>query len=521
VKRTLVLVALLAAALPAAAADPPPAGAYESPGRSVAPNAVDRAVRSALRRHGIAPAPPCSDAVFLRRVFLDVLGTLPTVEEAESFLRDRREGKREALIESVLRREEFADYQSLRWCDRLRVKAEFPINLWPNAVQAYHRWVRDAVRENRPYDEIARALLTSSGSNFRVAPVNFWRAVPSREPGGLAQAVALTFLGERTEAWPEEKREGFAAFFSRVAYKKTSEWKEEVVHPRPAADEVLEAVFPDGRKARAAPGEDPRRLFADWLISSRNRRFAEVPVNRIWADLMGRGIVHEPDDFRPDNPPSNPELLEVLADALVESGYDLRAVYRLILSSATYQQSPIPRSRHERAEALFACYPVRRLDAEVLIDAICRITGSSETYRSAIPEPFTFVPAEQRTIALADGSITSPFLEMFGRPSRDTGLWSERNNRPTDGQRLHLLNSRDIQQRIQRSLEITKLVRRARGRPREVVRGIYLMILSRLPTAEEVAALEKYGRTPGLNPRQVGQDLVWALMNTKEFLYHH
>jgi len=520
-KETLLAAALLLISLPGRGEEQRTARPFEEKGDFIARNAVDQAVLAALRKHGIEPANPCSDEVFLRRAFVDVIGTLPTPREVVAFLQDRSPGKRGKLIDALLERDEFADYWALKWCDLLRVKSEFPINLWPNAVQAYHRWIHSAIRRNRPYDHLARELLTASGSNFRVPAVNFWRAHQGREPSALAHAVALTIMGCRFEDWPAARRTGMAAFFSRVAFKRTTEWKEEIVFSDPAATGPVRAVFPDGTEVQIEAGKDPRRVFADWLVTPNNPWFTRSIVNRIWAWLMGRGVVHEPDDFRPDNPPSNPELLTVLSKELVLSGYDLRHVYRLILNSSTYQQSPIPRSDHPEARNLFAHYIVRRLDAEVLIDALCSITGSTEKYWSAVPEPFTFIPEDNRSIALADGSITSPFLEMFGRPARDTGLWSERNNGFTGAQRLHMLNSTDIQTRIERSWRVRALLQGARRNPRRAIQSVYLLVLSRQPTAAEVAAVEKYGRSAKLNPKQVADDLVWALINSKEFLYAH
>ncbi|MCU0724463.1 MAG: DUF1553 domain-containing protein [Planctomycetes bacterium] len=515
--------AVLAVLLPLGTmgAQPRAGNPFEGPAAGVATHPIDSPVRAACRRRGIEPAPPCSDQVFVRRVFLDVIGTLPDPAEVTAFLADRRSSKREALIDALLERPEYADYQSLKWCDILRVKAEFPINLWPNAVQAYHRWIRDFLRENRPLDRVARDLLTRSGSNFREPPVNFWRGVQSRDPQGLAQAVALTFMGSRVETWPAEMRNGFAPFFSRVAFKRTLEWKEEIVFANPAATEFLTATFPDGQVARIAPDEDPRAVFADWLLAPGNPWFARNIVNRVWAWLLGRGVIHEPDDIRPDNPPSIPELLGNLEKEFVAARYDLKALFRLILNSATYQQSPVPRDRRPESETLFAHYIVRQLDAEVLIDALCKITGSGETYSSPIPEPFTYIPEEERSIVLSDGSITSSFLELFGRPGRDTGLESERSLKPTEAQRRFLLNSTDVQGRIDRSVNLRRLGLAARSNPREFVRQLYLLVLSREPTTEEIAVVEKYARTPGLSPGQVLSDLVWALVNTKEFLFRH
>lgn len=501
---------------------------FESNGKYTATNDIDTLVMATLRKQGIDPANLCSDEVFIRRVYLDVNGSLPGPQEVRRFLKDRRADKRAVLIDALLERDEFADYWSLKWCDLLRVKAEFPINLWPNAVQAYHRWIHDCLQENMPYDRFARELLTSSGSNFRVPQVNFYRAIIGREPSAIAGAVALTFMGVRLEKWPQARRSEMEAFFSRVAYKKTAEWKEEIVYLDPAPADTLKAVLPNGVTVHIQPGKsagrltaDPREVFAKWLVAPENPWFARNIVNRIWAWLLGRGIIHEPDDIRPDNPALNPRLLAYLEKELVKADYDLRHIYRLVLNSRTYQQSSIPRSDHPDAEALFAYYPVRRLDAEVLVDALCWISGTRESYSSPIPEPFTFIPEENRSIKLADGSITSQFLEMFGRPARDMGLESERNNQPTDAQRLHLLNSTHIQNKLERSRRLNGLVRTAKRNRRMLVNLIYLNILSRYPTQAELAAAVKYFQTKGINARQATNDLAWALINTKEFLYRH
>jgi hypothetical protein len=463
----------------------------------------------------------CSDQVFIRRVYLDVIGTLPSHFEVQKFLQVPRPNKRTALIDILLQRDEFADYWAMKWCDLLRVKAEFPINLWPNAVQAYHRWIRDAIQQNKPYDDFVRELLTSSGSNFRVPQVNFYRAIQGQKPSVIADAVALNFMGTRMDSWPETRRSNMAVFFSRVAYKKTAEWKEEIVYLDPTPAKPLMAILPDGKSVRIQPGQDPRKVFADWLIDRKNPWFARNTVNRIWAWLMGRGIIHQPDDIRPDNPPVNPKLLAYLQNELIKAKYDLRHIYRLILNSRTYQQSSIPSSDHPHAEALFAHYSVRRLDAEVLIDALCFIFGARETYSSPIPEPFTFIPGHQRTITLADGSITSQFLEMFGRPARDTGMVSERNNMPTDAQRLHMLNSTHIQRMIERSWRLRNLIKTSKRNRPEIIRSIYLTILSRYPTPAEIVALNSHAKINKLSQQQAVVDLAWALVNSKEFLYRH
>lgn len=495
---------------------------YQSRAALTPANQIDELVFARLNQLGIEPANICSDGVFVRRAYLDVIGTIPTAEEAKKFIFNQNPKKRSILIDRLLQRDEFADYWALKWGDLLRVKAEFPINLWPNGVQAYHRWIRTGIKENIPYDRFAREMLTANGSNFRVPQVNFYLAIQSKEPQAIAQVVALTFMGTRAENWEKDRFSGMAAFFSQVAYKSTAEWKEEIVRFDPDMTMATKAVFPDGTRARLSASKDPREVFAGWLINPKNPWFTRNIANRLWSWLLGRGIIHEPDDIRPDNPPSNPKLLAFLEQELIEAKYDLKHLYKLILNSKTYQLSSIPKTKNPRGPANFSHYPLRRLEAEVLIDALCQITGTTEKYSSAIPEPFTFIPEEQRSIALADGSITSSFLELFGRPPRDTGLESERNNRSSAAQRLHMLNSSHIQRKIERSAKLRPLMQSKRN-PRQVVNSLYLTILSRFPTQNELNIVKEYSppTTGKLKGRDAAIDLVWALINSTEFLYRH
>lgn len=482
---------------------------------------IDALVAGRLSELGLRPAERCPDEVFVRRAFFDAIGTLPTADEARTFLADRSPDKRDALVDRLLERDEFADYWAMKWCDLLRVKSEFPINLWPNAVQAYHRWVRTSIKQNLPMDRFARELLTASGSNFRVPQVNFYRAVQSKTPQALAQAAALTFMGTRAEKWPAARVEGMAAFFSQVGYKSTSEWKEEIVYFDPASSNAqMSAVFPDGTRVEFAPDQDPRAVFADWLVKPGNPWFARCAANRVWAWLLGRGIVDEPDDIRPDNPPSNPRLLAFLESELTAGHFDVKRIYSMILKSKTYQQACVPRADGPEAERHFAFYPVRRLEAEVLIDAINQITGTGEKYTSNIPEPFSHIPENLRTIALADGSISSPFLALYGRPARETGLMSERVSEPTASQRLHLLNSSHIQRKLEQGGRLLATLRQSGQTPRELTETLFLTVLSRYPTGEELADVAAY-RTKVGEGRRVALDLAWALLNTAEFQYRH
>ncbi len=483
---------------------------------------LDRLVEDRLGKLGIAIGPVCSDAVFLRRARIDLTGTLPDADEVRAFLSDRHPTKRAARIDLLLESPEHADYMAMKWGDVLRIKAEFPINLWPNAVQAYYRWLHDAMASNLSHDQLARDLIASSGSNFRVPQVNFMRAVQGRAPSSLAAATALTFMGSRIERWPADRSTGMAKFFSRLSYKPTAEWKEEIVCLDPAPVGPLVAMLPDGRSGRVEDGRDPREVFANWLVAPGNPWFARATVNRLWSWMMGRGIVHEPDDLRPDNPPSNPQLLGFLEQEFVASGFDRRKLLRTILNSRTYQRSSIPRTPSSEAESLFAFYPVRRLEAEVLVDALCHLSDSGESYSSQAPEPYTFLPATQTAVNLGDGSISSSFLELFGRPPRDTGLESERNNGWSDGQSLHMLNSTHVQTKIRNGTRLRKVWEKNAGKPGGLVTGLYLAILSRPPTVSEATTTEEYLRPlSGRNMKSSFEDLAWALINSKEFLYRH
>lgn len=576
IKRPILLAAvLLATAMPAAAAPAPKAPApktpaaetpapktpapktptvsnvFESPTAPAPANEIDRIVFAKLSLLNCQPV-LCSDAAFVRRVYLDVIGTLPTAKEAGDFIRDPdTEGKRRALIDRLLEREEFADYWAMKWGDILRIKAEFPVNLWPNAAQAYHHWVRASIAENKPYDQFVREMLTSSGSNFRVAPVNFYRAIQSKTPDGIAGAVALAFMGSRVDSWPKGRLEGMAVFFSQIGYKPTREWKEEHVFwdplglgAKPAGSEEasapappapkgpLTAVFPDGPEVRLPADRDPREVFADWLIDAKNPWFARSLVNRVWAWLLGRGVIHEPDDIRDANPPSNPALLAFLEKEFVAGKYDMKRLVRMILNSSTYQASSMPLAGAPKAEAHFARYPLRRLEAEVLIDAVNQITGTSDLYTSPIPEPFTFIPQDLPAVALPDGSITSSFLALFGRSARATGMENERDGKMIPAQWLHMLNSRHIQQKLEQSPRLKTIID-AKRKPAETLEELYLTVLSRFPTPEETQNALAYSSTAAPNgsgkaakpaatlKRDDWIDITWSLISSIEFLYRH
>ncbi len=479
--------------LPAAEASP-----YAKSSPVVLRSAADKALGADWRRKKLPVPAEAADAVLVRRLYLGLAGRLPTPEEARAYLASNDPDKYEALADRLLDSDDFAEYWTMYWCDALRVKSEFPINLWPNAVYGYRRRIRRFLAENEPYPHFVRSLLTAEGSNFRVPEVNFARAAADRSPAGLAKETLLTFLGIRFETLPESEQAGWTALFKPVRFKSSREWKEEIVYWE-----------------RPASGPDPRAAAADAVLSHPD--FARAAVNRVWGRLFGRGIVPEPDDLRSQEP-VNPELLKRLAAGFTASGGDYRKLCREIVLSAAYRAAPF--AGDEAAERNFASFPVRRLDAEVLDDAIRDLSGAPGSYSSVIPEPFTFLPPGMRATAIADGSITSSFLILFGRPARDSGRFSERNNDITAKQRLWLFNSGELYRRLGRIPAREEL--RKLPLPRKV-EELYWLFYSRPPSQEEARAVRQaFDRLPkGKEQWRFPQDLCWVLLNSKEFLYQH
>lgn len=500
-------------------------------------NRIDELVFARLQKLGIVPSEVCPDEVFLRRVYLDTIGMLPTPDEARAFLADKDPKKRSRLIDQLLERNEFIDYWTLRWGDLLRIKSEYPVRVWPRGVRTYYNWVRESIARNKPMDQFARELITANGSNFRVGPANFFRAMPTRDPQSFAETTAVLFMGARigcarchghpTENWALDDVLGMAAFFSKVAIKTTLEWKEEVVfhnpwgqvyHPKTRA--VVKPKFLGGDTLDLAPEEDPRGKFADWLTSPQNPWFARALANRVWFWLFGRGIVHEPDDLRSTNPPSHPELLDYLAQELVSHKYDLKHLFRLVLNSKTYQLSSKPNGSNRGDLVHFSHYLLRRLGAEQFLEAVCQVTGTTEEFASWIPVPPTILPRGTRATQIFDGDIKHPFLDLFGRPSRDTPYECQRNLESSVRQSLHLLNSDHFEGKIAGSQTIQRLLQ-ANKPDAEIVDELYLSALARFPRADEKAKALEYLTKKKDARAQAVQDLCWALLNTKEFMFNH
>lgn len=412
-----------------------------------------------------------SNEVFVRRAYVDLAGRIPTKVEAQGYVFSCNPDRKAALVDELLAADSFADYWSMRFCDILRVKSEFPINLWPNAVYVYHRRIRDFVKNDEPWDHFARALLLATGSDFRDAEANFLRATAKRTPEGYAEVAALTFLGKEWADIPEPMRKELVGYFECVRIKNTREWKEEIVQ---------------------IEGEDRRVAFVDRLLGDWKDDFAKAFVKRIDYWFFG---MTEPD----------PEHVRIF----VKNGYRLRPLVRAIALSAPYERGPVTGG-----------FPYRRLDAEVLDDVLCDLTDSTRDYQSIAPEPFTFLPKERRSILIEDGSISNAFLLLFGRPARDSGLLAERHNEVTAKQRLYLYNSGRLFQRLGRLVDGKDYRRQTIA---EIIQDLYWRFYSRAPSkTEKQKLLAHFDAVPkGVEKWRFPRDLAWCLLNSREFLFQH
>ena len=447
----------------------------------------------------------CSDEVFLRRAYLTVTGALPTPQQAVEFIEDQSSDKREVLIDKLLQSELGLKYMQMRWGDILRIKSEFPSNLWPNGVQAYNRWIYEQLMNNVPYDKMVRSLLLSTGSNFRSPAANFYRGFQTRNSKNIYDNINLLFLGNR------ECYDNGNICFSQIKYKSTKEWKEEIIyldiHKRAPYNQI---ELGDDTNFYLRQDSDWREPYVMWLTSPKNRRFAEVMVNRMWFWVFGKGIVHEPDDWRDDNPPSDPELLKELTDYFLAQNFDMRAMMKRILLSDKFNSKAAPEGD----------YTPQRLPAEVIVDAMASVTNIWSTYTSRVPEPFTFYPPRTRSTHLGDATVSSSELELFGKVSRDVSLESQRNNAITSRQLLYLMNSSALENRIRKSPTLQKIYIQS-ANIEQLADNITLLTLSRRATTAEVEMYRQYMEQNQLPMMEVAVDIMWMQINSNEFLYNH
>ena len=503
-------------------------------------NYIDDFVFSNLQQIGVPPSPICDDATFLRRVTLDIAGRLPTTEETGAFLAAKDADKRDRVIDTLIASPDYADYFANKWSTLLKNKRDDAADITANF--AFFDWLRDNLLANTPYDQIVRQILASTGTITTNPPVAWYKRV--KEPTTQLEDVAQLFLGVRMqcaqchhhpfEKWSQTDYYRFSAFFSQIGRKPTATKGEDLIfHQRGLAQaeqrkthEMLKPAGLGQPPLDIAPDEDPRLKLVDWMADKSNPFFAKELVNRYWKHFFKRGLVEPEDDMRDTNPATNPELLDALAKHFIESGYDLKSVVRTIAQSHTYQLSSQPNEYNAVDRQAFSHYYPKRMTAEVMLDSIDMVTGT----KSDFPD----LPPGTRAIALPDNSYnrTSPFLKVFGRPEATSVCECERTQSASLAQSLYLMNAADIKAKLTaptgRAAQLAKP-----GMPdTDCIRQVYLAALSRPPTEKELNIAEghvAYPRTdaegkpldPQRSRRDGFEDLLWAVLNTKEFLYNH
>lgn len=499
-----------------------------------ASNFIDEAVFGKLHLLGIPPSAVCDDATFLRRVSVDITGTLPTDEAASEFLADADPDKRDKLVDRLLDSPEYADYFANKWNMVLRNKQRNKDDL--EGTYSFYRWIWSSLYENKPYDQFAREILTASGqANFN-PPVVWYREVEKTEE--QVEDAAQLFLGLRIqcarchhhpfEKWSQNDYYGFAAFFSRVGRKafndpgsNKTQRDRRIFHnegaPRaknPRSGESLKPTGLGGDPLDIPADRDPRVYLADWMAAPDNPFFAKALVNRYWKHFFDRGIVEPEDDMRETNPPTNPELLNALASRFIESGFDLKDLVRTICRSNTYQLSSIPNEYNVKDKQNFSRYYPKRLTAEVLYDAFHQVTNTTQGYSG--------LPSGTRAVQLPNPAIGPYFLKVFGQPQADTACECERSQEANLAQSLHLLNSTEVQNKIASGSGRSALLANNKDMSHENrVRELYRWVYSREPKADELAIALGHIEKHGDDTKVAYEDIIWALINTKEFLFNH
>lgn len=486
-------------------------------------NFVDTLVDKNLERLNLSASEPADDPTFLRRAFLDVIGRLPTVEETKNFLLSNYKGKREKLVVSLMNRNEFADFWAMKWSDLLRVDR---LKLGHEHAHDYYRWIHSSMSSNKPLDAMVREILTSEGPLKENPAGNFFRA--AKDAGEMSSMTAQVFLGVRITCaechqhpyarWTQQDFHAMRGFFQQLKTKESpigtvllSEGNPVIKHPRTG---MVIHPYPLGESMPEESREgDRRKALAEWLTSPDNQWFSRNLANRIWAHFMGKGLTMPLDDLRNTNPPTNPELLDRLSKHLVKTGFDLKAMIRLITSSAAYGLSSKPNASNVGDESNFSRALFRRMPAEVLMDAVCDVTG--------VDEKFEGVPSGHRAIQLWDSQVNHYFLKLFGRPARTSVCECERVTGASIAQALHLMNSPNLQGKLSHPNGIVKRLLATHSTNDEVIRELYLRCYSREPTSEEIENAMQYMNQEGKVRQKVAEDLAWSLLNSLEFVFNH
>jgi hypothetical protein len=500
-------------------------------------NYIDTHTFAKLKLLSVSPSDLCTDQEFLRRAWMDLCGVLPEPAAARAFLASADPRKRARLIDDLLRRPEYADFWTLKWSDVLRSSR--------NAIQVkgthvYQKWLRDHLSANTPFDRVVRELLTASGSSSANPAANYFRV--ARNPASLAEMTAQLFLGVRMECarchnhpferWTQDDYYGLAAFFARVRRKPADEPALAELRARPEGLATAEVVydartgevvqprtqrpvpprFLGGGAPTLAAGCDRRHALAEWLTGPGNPFFARAAANRVWFHLLGRGIVDPVDDFRESNPPANDALLDALAGDFGAHHFDLQHLIRTIMNSRTYQLSAQPNDDNKGDGRYFSHALAKQYGAEQLLDAVCFATG--------VPEKYPGLPAGTRAAQLPDGEINHPFLKTFGQPRRELACECERERDSTLAQALQLVNSPTLNEKLRHPDNRLGRLLAQKLPPRAVLDELYLAALTRLPHEAEAQATLAYV-AQAEDPRKAWEDVLWALLNAKEFLFRH
>ena len=488
-------------------------------------NYVDRLVNAKLDKLRMFPSPLCDDETFLRRAHIDIAGTLPTADEIKAFTAEKGAGKRGAKVDQLLAQKEFVDIWAMKWSELLQIRsANNNVATGYKSILTYYTWIHDQLEKNVPVNEMARQLISATGSNLDNPATNFYEL--EIDPLKLAENTAQAFFGTRIQCaqchnhpfdrWTMSDYRGFVSFFSQIARKPGEDPRERVVFNsgggdarHPVDNRVIAPKFL-GEEQPDCTGKDRRQVLADWVASPKNPFFPRHIANLVWAQYMGRGIVEPVDDARVSNPPSNPELLEALATKLVEYKYDMRHLVRDICTSAAYQRTTRVNDSNALDDRNFAKATIRRMRSEVMLDCITQVTETKDKYKG--------LPLGARSVEIADGKTTSYFLTTFGRADREA-ICSRELVGPTLSQALHMLNGDTVEGKIVAGGVVQKLMK-ANMTPREVAADLYLRCFGRNPTEQELVKLEEHWGVTEEQPK-VYTDIFWALMNAKEFMFNH
>ncbi len=486
-------------------------------------NFIDKHVWNQLQKLGLPPSGPADDAVFLRRVYLDTIGTMPTAAEARKFLASKDPKKRTKLIDELLDRPEYSDYWSMRWSDLLRVDREA---VTAQGSVAMARWLKRQFAENRPYDEFVREIMTARGSITRESPAGFFKTLGKAEV--MSRSVSQLFLGVRiecaqchhhpSEKWAQDDYLALAGFFTGVSPKRLPEGGEAIIAKagtdlkHPLTGKLVPARALGAAPVEFEPGVDRRAYLADWMTSPSNPYLARAIANRLWSHYFGRGLVEPLDDLRATNPATNEPLLDELAHHLKAVKFDIKALTRTMLNSNVYQLGS-GTAVNKEDEQNFSHVMSRTLPAEVLLDALSQATG--------VPEKFNGWPEGVRAIQMWDNRIPSYFLKIFGRPVRASVCECERSNDPSIAQALHLLNAPEIEAKVRARLGTARRLAESKMSEADIVEELYLGMLARRPNDRERSILLELFRDAAADRRAAVEDAMWVLLNSKEFMYRH